>query len=130
MTDNEIIKALENCMNGGACVNCPYQGQCETGILAEVAVDLIKRQQAEIERLKKDSPPCKLGDVFYKPVIFRNEVDECKVSLLRQRADGSWKIRLSSGIYKSVFEITPDRIGKTVFLTKEEAEEALEKQKK
>lgn len=53
MTDNEIIQALENCMNGGACVNCPYQGQCETGILAEVAVDLIKRQQAEIERLNK-----------------------------------------------------------------------------
>ena len=53
MTDNEIIKALECCSNGEPCANCPYQKQCDETDLAEIALDLINRQQAEIERLKK-----------------------------------------------------------------------------
>ena len=52
MTDNEIKKALECCVNGEDCPNCPLQEQfadCEplTG-----ALDLINRQKAEIERLQ------------------------------------------------------------------------------
>lgn len=52
-------------------------------------------------------------------------INQCKVSSLTQKADGSFKIRLTNLIHKFVFEITPDKIGKTVFLTKEEAEKAL-----
>ena len=63
MTDLEIKKALECCKqeiddNGvicGECKNCPiYDGK--TGLCKEdlptVALDLINKQQAEIERLK------------------------------------------------------------------------------
>ena len=53
MTDNEIIKALECCSNAEPCANCPYQKQCDETDLAEIALDLINRQQAEIERLQK-----------------------------------------------------------------------------
>ena len=53
MTDNEIIKALECCSNGEPCANCPCQKQCDETDLAEIALDLINRKQAEIERLKK-----------------------------------------------------------------------------
>ena len=53
MTDNEIIKALECCSNGEPCANCPYQKQCDETDLAEIALDLINRQQAEIERLQE-----------------------------------------------------------------------------
>ena len=57
MTDNEIIKALECCFIESGCNECPCYienpdaKEClETvGILA---IDLIKRQQAEIERLE------------------------------------------------------------------------------
>jgi hypothetical protein len=55
MTDNEIIKALGCCSNAEPCENCPYQKQCDETDLAEIALDLIKRQQAEIERLKKEN---------------------------------------------------------------------------
>ena len=53
MTDNEIIKALECCINDD-CDNCPDTfGNCEHNAMRN-AFDLIKRKDAEIERLKKD----------------------------------------------------------------------------
>lgn len=64
--------------------------------------------------------PVNLGTILYEPIGFLHSVYECKVSSLTQKADGSWKIRLTRN--GSVFEITLASIGKTVFLTKEEAE--------
>lgn len=57
MTDKEIIKALECCKKPagtGACKNCPLDKDrpCTTTMM-ESALDLINRQQAEIERLEK-----------------------------------------------------------------------------
>lgn len=55
MTDNEIIKALECCKVGGVCTTCPLF-ECKSGnCIAQLnvaALDLIKRQQAEVERYK------------------------------------------------------------------------------
>ena len=55
MTDNDIIEGLR-CCNNGLCEICPYH---EDEFIADCreqngndALDLIKRQQAEIERLK------------------------------------------------------------------------------
>jgi hypothetical protein len=70
-------------------------------------------------------PPMRLGQTCFEPCAYRNGVDECRVSSITQKADGSFKIRLTNLRGKWVFEITPDEIGKTVFLTREEAEKAL-----
>ena len=55
MTDKEIIKALENCLCICNCEYCPFfdidSRRCST-ILFESVIDLINRQQAEIERLE------------------------------------------------------------------------------
>ena len=62
MTDEQIIKALECCKTNiqTDCENCPLYKEevtenstCIT-ILSENALDLINRQQAEIERLNKE----------------------------------------------------------------------------
>ena len=59
MTENEIIKGLESCMQGNNCGGrCPYDDEddtCEecTSKLTKDALDLINRQKAEIERLEK-----------------------------------------------------------------------------
>lgn len=50
MTDNEIIKSLE-CCGGSNCHECPIEG-CTDDIFGN-ALNLIKRQKAEIERWKK-----------------------------------------------------------------------------
>lgn len=62
MTDNEIIKALECCVtdDGDDCFQCPYgdivykpgNGGCVNRCHKD-ALDLINRQQAEIESLKQ-----------------------------------------------------------------------------
>ena len=59
MTDNEIMKALECCANCESCdfetTNCPLVEEMECrSLLAQKALDLITRQQAEIERLQKE----------------------------------------------------------------------------
>lgn len=69
--------------------------------------------------------PCKVGDVFFRTIPWRNKVDECTVSSLTQKSDKTWKIRLTSETFKTVFEIITNDIGKTVFLTREEAENSL-----
>ena len=50
MTDNEIIEALEYCCHNGHCRYCPHSC-AENKNIEDLALDLIKRQKAEIERL-------------------------------------------------------------------------------
>ncbi len=71
-------------------------------------------------------PTMRLGQACFHPCGYLNKVDECRVSSITQKADGSFKIRLTNLRGRRVFEITADEIGKTVFLTREEAEKALE----
>ena len=59
LTDNEIIKALECCCTyKGKCIDCPAfvkvdRSNCKQVLLG--AIEIITRQQAEIERLKKSN---------------------------------------------------------------------------
>ena len=53
MTDNDIIKALECCPKDILCEQCPLNGKSNCmNKLYEYALDIVNRQQAEIERLK------------------------------------------------------------------------------
>ena len=58
MNDNDIIKALEICLGSMDCPNCPYVDliiddlHCDDKLLKDV-LDLINRQKAEIEELRK-----------------------------------------------------------------------------
>lgn len=68
MTDNEIIKALEHCSIDN-CTRCPYEKcdvdiDCKNMLMCD-ALDLIKRQQAEIERLndEKENLRCVIDDL-------------------------------------------------------------------
>ena len=68
-------------------------------------------------------PECSVGDVVYY-----ND-SKCKVSMLQQKADKSWKIRLTpeSGW---VFDITLDEFNEHCYFTKEEFELRSVKNKK
>lgn len=56
MTDNEIIKALECCINDHCTTSCPMNNTTDVRLeckylIAKYALDLINRQKAEIEAL-------------------------------------------------------------------------------
>lgn len=63
MTDNEIIKALECCKRSVGAIlctsNCPMYSECDSEDPMEdicgLALDLINRQKAEIEELKRQN---------------------------------------------------------------------------
>lgn len=77
MTDKEIIKALEYCNSTerGHCLNkCPYynySANCTQEMIKDT-LDLIKRQQAEIERLKMEREA--FDDAIY-PLPFKTDFD-------------------------------------------------------
>mgnify|MGYP004499443253 CR=1 FL=1 len=57
VTDSEVIKALEYCIADRIeCDKCALQDECESNpfysTIAKYALDLLKRQKTEIERLK------------------------------------------------------------------------------
>ena len=57
MTDEQIIKAVDVCRNPDTCRGCPYHELYTAGCVAMLmkdVFDLINRQKAEIERLKRD----------------------------------------------------------------------------
>lgn len=68
--------------------------------------------------------PCKVGQEVW--CVWAGSVHKAKCSMLTQKADGSWKVRFSvDNGWGSSLDVTPDNIGKTVFLTRELAEAAL-----
>ena len=72
-------------------------------------------------------PPCKAGDTVYE-VTSRKTISEYRVKAIRVELFCifiEWDI-VAGFVDKSIFGVPVDEIGKTVFLTREEAEKALE----
>ena len=74
--------------------------------------------------------PCKVGDTVYE-VTSRKTISEYRVKAIRVELFCTfieWDI-VAGLVDKSIFGVPVDEIGKTVFLTREEAEAALEAMK-
>lgn len=73
-------------------------------------------------------PPCYIGqEIWYLCEHYDGSVElkKGKISMLQQKADKSWKFRIT--VNSSVWDFKVDDIGVIYFLTKEEAERELEK---
>ena len=64
--------------------------------------------------------PVKIGDSVWIRYSSDGKIIPAKISMLMQKANSEWKIRLSHNGYVSDHAI--DDIGKTIFLSKEDAE--------
>ena len=74
--------------------------------------------------------PCKVGDTVYE-VTSRKTISEYRVKAIRVELFCTfieWDI-VAGFVDKSIFGVSVNEIGKTVFLTREEAEKALEARK-
>lgn len=113
----------------------PCKAECCSALDGGRCGDLDKLDRCQIEAIADYLlvngvvvPPVSVEQTVYR-VYWNYNIDTCRVSALTQKSDKSWKIRVTSGISKCVFEITPDKLGKTVFLTREEAEAKLQEGK-
>lgn len=93
--------------------------------------DISFRRLAELLTADKDGRlevlPCKVGDTLYE-VTGRKTISEYRVKAIRVELFCvfiEWEIE-KGFVWQSLAGITPNEIGKTVFLTREEADRALE----
>lgn len=68
--------------------------------------------------------PCAIGDTVWY-IGWRQDPLQCRVSMLQQKANKSWKIRLTPPD-SGVFDITLEDFNNIVFLTQKEAKNKLE----
>ena len=86
MTDKEIIKALECCADIYYCTDCPCKEFCnDLGKLQKNALNLINRQQAEIERLTTLSELGKMRANDYRVMRDRALKAEAEIERLQIR---------------------------------------------
>lgn len=108
------------------CKDCIHEGVCwrQQELLDTREWD--EEQDCCEDKSRYIELPCKVGDRVWHLRGWCDgsfEIAEGKVSMLQQKADKSWKVRIS--VNSSVWDFTPNEIGTRYFLTKEEAEKAL-----
>lgn len=73
--------------------------------------------------------PCKIGDVLYLPIDFQNRIYTGKcVGFEYSRMRRKWVVKVFTSEERNSYEAF-EHFGKTFFLTREEAEKALEEMK-
>lgn len=106
---------------------CIEAREIEAGLSAE---DYSIHRMVELMRADKDGrlvvlPHCKLGDTVYW--LHDKKITECRVYRIQENTKGV-QIAIKSTVSHGVFSVD-DYFGKTIFLTREEAERALEGKK-
>ena len=139
MKPEELVQALRRCScqaESRGCEACPLysNNDCVTYALSGAA-DLIERLR-ELAAADKDGRvvvlPCKVGDVVWFTYSAFNWADKpIEAMVLSITISGGTNLiyttrTINGGIQR---KFTPRKIGKTVFLTRKEAERALEEQK-
>ena len=128
MTNQELIQALRCCAEGECkgCAAYPDKQSCQENILFQASDRL-----EGLARADKDGRvvvlPCKVGDTVYE-VTSRKTISEYRIRAIRVELFAlfiEWEIE-KGFVDKSIFGVVSNEIGKTVFLTREEAEKALE----
>ena len=100
--------------------NCPFMKMAQK----------LKAYEDKEEQGLLISVPCKIGDIIYEPTN-RNTINEYRVTGIKKEAFAIWiEWKLEKGfVYQSIYGVEVGDIGKTVFLTRSEAEEALARMK-
>ena len=112
----EVVENVTNVAN----INTerPYEQ-----VVADCMKDYLKYRKLEEQGLLLKLP-CKVGDTVYS--VTRNFISKYIICSIQKYTEGfffNWKCE--EGIYVNIRGFTEFEIGKTVFLTKEEAEQKL-----
>lgn len=144
--DNGNCTAVGGFCTAIAAAHCPLLREYLDTELTPEEIDMDHEAAEQLRRLCRDCdldrleklaeadrdgrvviPPCKAGDTVYE-VTSRKTISEYRVKAIRVELFCTfieWDI-VAGFVDKSIFGVPVDEIGKTVFLTREEAEKALE----
>lgn len=114
--------SVENYMKAN-CIKCAEEHEQLAEWLEELKSYKDAKEHGLLVRL-----PCKVGDTVYVPT--RNFVSELRITMVSvnmHEAYFSWM--LNSGIYPNLDGFSKSKLGKSVFLTREEAEKKLDEVK-
>lgn len=112
-------------LNSDDCISCAEEHEQLAEWLEELKAYKDAEEQGLLLRL-----PCHIGDILYEPTN-RNTISEYRVTGFKREVFALWiEWKLEKGfIYQSIYGVEIGEIGKTVFLTKEEAEQVLAEMK-
>ena len=135
----ELVKALRYCSNDYPCKTCPVELQKDEstciGVLFKHCIDQIERDQKEIEALRelavadKDGRvvvlPCKVSQRVFALLDTDKHISECEVKQIGLGDEIGFVGLEPIDARGREYGVSLKGFGKTVFLTREEAEKAL-----
>lgn len=139
MKPEELVKALRYCSNDYPCKTCPVELQKDEstciGVLFKHCIDQIERDQKEIEALRelavadKDGRvvvlPCKVSQRVFALLDTDKHISECEVKQIGLGDEIGFVGLEPIDARGREYGVSLKGFGKTVFLTREEAEKAL-----
>lgn len=135
----ERVYALRHCSNDYPCKTCPVELQKDEstciGVLFKHCIDQIERDQKEIEALRELAVadkeghvivlPCKVGHRVFALLDTDKHISECEVKQIGLGDEIGFVGLEPIGARGRKYGVALNGFGKTVFLTREEAEKAL-----
>lgn len=118
-----------HCFREDTCMGMGYSTKCDQcDFIDEVCEKLGEYEDAEEQGLILRLP-CKVGDTVYELQEVRKRIQPMEIISVNIGRMGllyfNWELKDGIGIYHNIKGFGASHIGKTVFLTKEEAEQAL-----
>ncbi len=135
----ELVKALRYCSNDYPCKTCPVELQKDEstciGVLFKHCIDQIERDQKEMAALRELAVadkegraiilPCKVGHRVFALLDTDKHISECEVKQIGLGNEIGFVVLEPIGARGRKYGVALKGFGKTVFLTREEAEKAL-----
>lgn len=132
MTVEEAIECLE-CGASPDCFLCPtnkkHGGDCEGAELVCEALNMALEILEKVRDGRMLELPCKVGDTVYKILDVEWDIGEFEIYCFTYLQNDHITVRFSAECHShDVDDVTfySDEIGKTIFLTREEAENNFE----
>ena len=120
--DKEIAQTLKNHIEAEDCVTCESFGKCNEFLLTKDTLDLINRQKAEIERLKRENEILSVNaDTAFQDGLneardlYATEVEnEIKAEAVREFAEKLKDIySVHDGLHLTIDNLVKEMVGDT-----------------
>ena len=117
---NEAIETINDlCADCRSCFECPLHAHCIQIVGLNPSGPFVKGRSDELNI--HIVSPIQIGTPVYFIKTWSKTVEQGTVSMIQQKADKSWKFRVSHTAYGYVFDLPITDIGKSIFLTYDEA---------